>query len=420
MKMRALYAVAATLVFFLVFAAPSCGAAKSSCSASNCNGCCDDRGTCQFGAANQACGSGGATCTSCLISQSCLVGACKNLGGVGGGSGGGAGGGAGGGSGGAGGGGASNCAQTCSGCCDAFGACQLGTAVNACGGSGVGCSACVGSQSCTNRQCSNPACFGCTSSDGGCVPQNQLGNSACGNQGVSCVNCTANGSTCNTASGVCTGGSCGGCRNSLGVCQSGTTRAYCGTGGFACASCGDGKVCTNGSCVSSGGVGGGSGGGVGGGFGGVGGGGGAGGAGGGGVIPPPLGDSCNNPRTLIYSGALLTVTGDTTAANNSVITSCAPVTSNDMVFSFVAPDAGFVKVSSGTSVFDLALSVRSGLSCSAAAEVLDVNSVPACADATFGNESLTFPVSKGVTYFVWVSGSTPADYGSFDLTLEPN
>lgn len=86
-------------------------------------------------------------------------------------------------------------------------------------------------------------------------------------------------STCNSAT-------CGGCCDSLGKCQSGTTTDACGTNGLTCGRCGTGTVCAQGECrANPSGGGGGSTGGGGGNTGGgsnTGGGGSTGGGGGGG------------------------------------------------------------------------------------------------------------------------------------------
>lgn len=89
----------------------------SNCNSTNCSGCCDAAGACQVGSANNACGSGGNRCDTCVTGQVCQVGRCATAGvgggfggggaggGLGGGFGGGSGGGFGGGTGGGGGGG---------------------------------------------------------------------------------------------------------------------------------------------------------------------------------------------------------------------------------------------------------------------------------------------------------------------------
>jgi hypothetical protein len=42
-----------------------------SCSASNCDGCCDSTGTCLRGQSLEACGATGATCAACAVGQTC-------------------------------------------------------------------------------------------------------------------------------------------------------------------------------------------------------------------------------------------------------------------------------------------------------------------------------------------------------------
>src|SRR5438270_7279378 len=85
-------AVAAVLVVVL---GASCSSSTASCTVANCNGCCDDTGTCVGGTSPLACGAGGLQCTGCVAGQSCNSGACVDTGtgggssGTGGGSGGG-------------------------------------------------------------------------------------------------------------------------------------------------------------------------------------------------------------------------------------------------------------------------------------------------------------------------------------------
>ena len=67
----------------------SCGPAK--CTPANCAfGCCDASGSCQSGNSDSQCGGSGRACSSCVLGQSCQLGACVLTGtGAGGGSGGG-------------------------------------------------------------------------------------------------------------------------------------------------------------------------------------------------------------------------------------------------------------------------------------------------------------------------------------------
>jgi hypothetical protein len=43
----------------------------SSCTAANCDGCCDHAGTCVGGVVAGSCGASGATCASCAVGQTC-------------------------------------------------------------------------------------------------------------------------------------------------------------------------------------------------------------------------------------------------------------------------------------------------------------------------------------------------------------
>jgi hypothetical protein len=56
----------------------SCGtvAAKKSCSASTCEGCCAESGDCLAGTAVFECGTGGAACVACAGNEVCTAGAC--------------------------------------------------------------------------------------------------------------------------------------------------------------------------------------------------------------------------------------------------------------------------------------------------------------------------------------------------------
>lgn len=48
-----------------------CKAAPQSCSASNCDGCCDATGVCFKGQSSEACGASGASCAACMAGQTC-------------------------------------------------------------------------------------------------------------------------------------------------------------------------------------------------------------------------------------------------------------------------------------------------------------------------------------------------------------
>lgn len=221
------------LLGFSASTALSCGAVKK-CGPSDCPfGCCDATGSCQPGSSDAQCGSQGAVCLSCSLSQRCQVGTCTNIGqsgGPGGGSGGGTGGGVvGGGGGGATGGGVGG------------------------GGTGGGAGACNSSN-----------CSGCCQA-GSCFPPS---NTTCGVSGVSCANCTAQGAICSTQTASCvfgpagggggaTGGgggtTCTGCMTTTGACvpysSSSTATTTCGGGGATCTDC-TGIGCLSGNCSS--------------------------------------------------------------------------------------------------------------------------------------------------------------------------
>ena len=83
-------------------------------------------------------------------------------------------------------------ASNCLGCCDATGACQIGTELSACGEKGAACASCTAAQICkagacaASDQCSAANCSGCcgpTGCESGTSPD------ACGAVGESCVTC---------------------------------------------------------------------------------------------------------------------------------------------------------------------------------------------------------------------------------------
>jgi hypothetical protein len=91
-----------------------------------------------------------------------------------------------------------------SGCCDSTGACQPGTAPNACGNVGATCSACGAGECCVGGVC--------------------------------------------TSTGCCNASNCSGCCDANGVCQSGSSDSACGTLGGACSACAAGECCGFGAC----------------------------------------------------------------------------------------------------------------------------------------------------------------------------
>ncbi len=62
-------------VVVLLLALTGCGG-SGVCSPATCDGCCDEKGSCQAGGQAAACGSAGGRCASCTAQQQCLQGAC--------------------------------------------------------------------------------------------------------------------------------------------------------------------------------------------------------------------------------------------------------------------------------------------------------------------------------------------------------
>jgi hypothetical protein len=199
------------------------------CNQFNCNGCCDQFGTCQSGSFAWACGAFGNSCQNCAQSgeqcngQQCVfvpdTGTCNQF--------------------------------NCKGCCDQFGTCQLGTSPFACGAFGNFCQDCAQ----FGEQCNGQACFfvpdtgGCNQFNcGGCCDQFgvcQIGNSpvACGAFGNFCQNCAQFGEGCDgiqcsfEGGQFCNAQTCSGCCDAHGVCQPGFVDNQCGEQGGACSDC---------------------------------------------------------------------------------------------------------------------------------------------------------------------------------------
>src|SRR5205814_341124 len=86
------------------------GVSVSDCTATSCAGCCRN-GVCVSDAKDSACGSGGAVCTACDATQTCVKGHCQ-----------------------------SSCnPANCQGCCDDKGQCQAGQTTAACGAAAGAC-----------------------------------------------------------------------------------------------------------------------------------------------------------------------------------------------------------------------------------------------------------------------------------------
>jgi hypothetical protein len=91
------------------------------------------------------------------------------------------------------------------------------------------------------------ACAGCWDGNGNCLAPAAAN---CGINGAACVSCSASQLACNATTGqcVCNSSSCGGCCDTNGVCQPGTTDSLCGQGIGACVTCPGNKHCTSGNC----------------------------------------------------------------------------------------------------------------------------------------------------------------------------
>jgi len=197
------------------------------CSQTSCpSGCCMGD-VCTAGTAAAACGSSGAQCEVCSGGASCESDGtgrrgCRVVCGP----------------------------STCNGCCDATGTCRTGTSNAVCGTGGALCTACSGSNSCSNGQCTSSACQatcdGCCRPDGTCVPfemsayestVNTAAHAACGIDGAACDACTSN-EVCRYGCVAipCTQ-TCGGCCDDAGNCQPGTSAAQCGAGANRCLTC---------------------------------------------------------------------------------------------------------------------------------------------------------------------------------------
>jgi hypothetical protein len=193
----------------------------ATCSASTCpSGCCDKSGNCQPGNAAAACGSGGTTCSTCGTGLECSTStkSCVCT--------------------------ATSCA---SGCCQGN-TCRTGTENGACGKSGAACQACQSPQQCMNHVCTNDCsyltCDGCCDTSKVCHPSLNINDTNCGLFGNPCKACTGN-SHCDVDWGNCNDDSkcsysnctTGCCKD--GTCYGGTQDATCGdAAGGVCETCG--------------------------------------------------------------------------------------------------------------------------------------------------------------------------------------
>ncbi|MDP1826462.1 MAG: hypothetical protein Q8L48_24550 [Archangium sp.] len=153
------------------------------CNATSCaNGCCTAAGVCITTTTPSRCGAGGATCSSCMMGNTCVSGTCT----------------------------------PCTGCIDInTGACQAGTSDTQCGKMGGFCQTC---DSAAGQTCQGGTCFGGTTCNAstcmGCCDGNNCmlpamyTNAQCGQGafGAACTTCLS-GATCDALdAGACVGG----------------------------------------------------------------------------------------------------------------------------------------------------------------------------------------------------------------------
>lgn len=220
----AAFVVAAVLSFLA-----SCGP-TSRCGPGACDGCCDAMGACVTASSITACGTGGASCSTCTRSDSCVNGACVPF------------------DAGTTGMDAGACAG-CRGCCQ-NGVCRTGNLTNACGTDGGVCDDCtVGNRLCTAGACRvtcGPSnCQGCCRNNE-CITETTK--QACGRGGAACTFCpTGQGcvaSQCVEVDGGMSadGGegcsaTCDGCCDASDACLPGLENVACGNLGGRCVVC---------------------------------------------------------------------------------------------------------------------------------------------------------------------------------------
>ena len=216
------------------------GGGPTSCSPTNCNGCCKNN-TCQVGNTNGVCGKGGAACVDCASSgKTCdsSSGSCKGS--------------------------TPTCGPSnCNGCCKSN-TCQAGNTNGVCGKSGAACVDCASSgKTCDSSlgsckgggpSCGPTTCAGCCKG-GSCFSGNTA--SACGKNAVTCVDCSSSGKTCDSSTGACKSNpttcgpsNCTGCCNGT-KCELGYSKTACGKSGLACTTCKAWEACLSGGCTMS-------------------------------------------------------------------------------------------------------------------------------------------------------------------------
>jgi len=345
---------------------------KPKCDASSCMGCCVDANTCANGDIKAQCGGNGVACQACAGDSICFMHACT--GGNGGGDGGSDAGTDGGIDGGTDAGIQLPCEGTCNGCC-LGGLCYTGNSNTDCGSGGNACVGCPSSQSCATNACVDSTCNGCVT---GTTCHTAPNDSHCGTAGATCYDCTSFGATCNVATGACTGGTCAGCLDATGHCQSGTIKGYCGLGGGACLACAAGQGCTDaGVCITIG----------------------------SGMMLP--GQIC---ATATAAPVGMTVMGTTNGYDNDTMGSCAG-TGPDHVYTLTLPVAVSVlgiNVAPMSSGFAPVAYLRG--SC-------DGNEL-ACNAASNGGSSaqINYPDAGAGAYFIYVDGSNGTS-GDFLLSV---
>lgn len=197
-----------------------------SCSPSNCSGCCDQWGNCNWGGDSWACGMGGVICSDCGMSGlicDMQTYTCTNPGSCG--------------------------PDNCPGCCDSWGYCNWGGDDWACGWGGQYCNDCWSmgmscdpyQQACVQQsECGPWNCNGCCDYYGNC---NWGGDDwACGWGGQYCEDCGSMGTSCDPYQQVCLQQECGpwncsGCCDYYGYCNWGGDDWACGINGQYCEDC---------------------------------------------------------------------------------------------------------------------------------------------------------------------------------------
>ncbi|HEY1691774.1 MAG TPA: hypothetical protein VGG39_06415 [Polyangiaceae bacterium] len=199
------------------------------CGPQNCPGCCEGQ-ACVQGTDPNACGIGGQSCADCTsvggfcVAQGGFGGFCETN---------------------------NFCDSTnCDGCCDFNGNCQPGTTANECGVAGGFCNDCTatpGGGTCSAGLCQSPppVCDPSTCPSGCCDGTNCLPgslNTFCGTGGQACTNCETAGGTCSKNACVaappkCDASNCTGCCDQSDVCQAGFVDTQCGQNGASCEDC---------------------------------------------------------------------------------------------------------------------------------------------------------------------------------------